>query len=94
LFLPAHAGLAKKGVAYQTDDSNVKKSLAVAVEQVALTSPIAFQLQGYEHNRIMFNAIISRVNQAINNEMSLNDSYTRMQSDVVEGFAAKGIKIP
>lgn len=94
LFLPAHAGLAKKGVAYQTDDSNVKKSLAVAVEQVALTSPIAYQLQGYEHNRIMFNAIISRVNQAINNEMSLNDSFTRMQSDMVEGFAAKGIKIP
>jgi alpha-1,4-digalacturonate transport system substrate-binding protein len=94
LFLPAHAGLAKKGVPYQTDDSNVKKSLAVAVEQVALTSPIAYQLQGYEHNRIMFNAIISRVNQAINNEMSLNDSFTRMQSDMVEGFAAKGIKIP
>ena len=94
LFLPAHAGLAKKGVAYQTDDVNVKKSLSVASEQVALTSPIAFKLQGYEHNRIMFNAIISRVNQAINNEFSLNESFTKMQTDMIDGFAAKGIKIP
>lgn len=94
LFLPAHAGLARKGVAYQTDDVNVKKSLAVAVEQVALTSPLAFRLQGYEHNRIMFNAMISRINQAINNEMTLNESFTRMQADLVDGFAAKGIKLP
>ena len=66
----------------------------MASEQVALTSPIAFKLQGYEHNRIMFNAIISRVNQAINNEFSLNESFTKMQTDMIDGFAAKGIKIP
>jgi alpha-1,4-digalacturonate transport system substrate-binding protein len=72
----------------------VKKSLAVAVTQVATTSPIAFRMQGYEHNRIMFNAMISRINQAINNEMTLTESYTRMQSDIVDGFAAKGIKLP
>jgi len=94
LFLPAHAGLAKKGIPYQTDDVNVKKSLAVAVEQVAATSPIAFRLQGYEHNRIMFNAMISRINQAINNEMTLNESFTRMQTDLIDGFSAKGIKLP
>jgi alpha-1,4-digalacturonate transport system substrate-binding protein len=94
LFLPAHAGLAKKGIPYQTEDVNVKKSLAVAVEQVAATSPIAFRLQGYEHNRIMFNAMISRINQAINNEMTLNESFVRMQTDLVDGFAGKGIKLP
>ena len=93
LFLPAHAGLAKKGINYVTDDANVKKSLAIAVEQVAQTSPIAFKFQGYEHNRILFNAMISRVNQAISGEMSLDDAYTRMQADIVEGFAAKGIKL-
>jgi alpha-1,4-digalacturonate transport system substrate-binding protein len=93
LFLPAHSGLAKKGINYVTDDANVKKSLAIAVEQVAQTSPIAFKFQGYEHNRILFNAMISRVNQAISGEMSLDDAYTRMQADIVEGFAAKGIKL-
>jgi alpha-1,4-digalacturonate transport system substrate-binding protein len=37
--------------------------------------------------------MISRVNQAISGEMSLDDAYTRMQADIVEGFAAKGIKL-
>lgn len=43
---------------------------------------------------MMCNATISRVNQAINNEFSLNESFTKMQADMVDGFAAKGIKIP
>jgi alpha-1,4-digalacturonate transport system substrate-binding protein len=93
LFLPAHSGLAKKGITYQTSDPSVKKSLEVAVAQVAQTSPAAFALQGYEHNRIMFNAMISRLNQAINGEMSMDDALKRMQADIVEGFAAKGIKL-
>ena len=93
LFLPAHLGIAKKGINYVTDDANVKKSLAIAVDQVAQTSPVAFRLQGYEHNRILFNATISRVNQAISGEMSLDDAYTRIQADIVEGLAAKGIKL-
>ncbi|CAN1547785.1 UgpB ABC-type sugar transport system, periplasmic component [Rhabdaerophilaceae bacterium] len=93
LFLPAHVGLAKKGITYQTDDPNVKKSLATALSGIAATSPIAFAYQGYEHNRILFNATIVRLNQAINGEMTLDEAYKRMQADVVEGFAAKGIKI-
>jgi alpha-1,4-digalacturonate transport system substrate-binding protein len=93
LFLPAHAGLARKGVAYRTEDANVKKSLEAAVKAVASTSPTAFAYQGYEHNRILFNATIVRVNQAIAGEMSLDEAYKRMQADVVEGFAAKGIKV-
>jgi len=93
LFLPAHAGLAKKGVPYRTDDANVQKSLDAAVKAVAATSPVAFAYQGYEHNRILFNATIVRLNQAISGEMSLDEAYRRMQADVVEGFAAKGLKV-
>ena len=93
LFLPAHAGLAKKGIAYQTNDPSVKKSLDAAIKAVAATSPTAFAYQGYEHNRILFNATIVRLNQAINGEMSLDEAYKRMQADVVEGFAAKGLKV-
>lgn len=94
LFLPAHAGLAKKGIVYKTDDPSVKASLAVAMTDVTTTSPIAFAYQGYEHNRIMFNAMISRVNQAIAGEMSLQEAFVRMQADIVEGFKAKGIDVP
>ena len=93
LFLPAHTGVAKNGIDYKTDDANIKKSLAVAVGEVGKIAPAAYAFQGYEHNRILFNAMIVRVNQAINGEMSLDDAYKRMQADVVEGFAAKGIKV-
>jgi len=93
LFLPANEAVAAKGVDYQTDDANVKKSLNVAVKELTKTAPLAFKLQGYENNRMVFNAVISRLNQAINGEMSLTDAYTRMQADVVEGLAAKGIKL-
>ncbi|MBV1694112.1 MAG: ABC transporter substrate-binding protein [Hyphomicrobiales bacterium] len=93
LFLPAHTGIAAKGVPYQTDDASVKKSLDVAVGEVGKLSPVAFAYQGYAHNRILFNASITRINQVINGEMSMDDAYKRMQADIVEGFAAKGIKI-
>ncbi|MFI5013937.1 MAG: ABC transporter substrate-binding protein [Hyphomicrobiales bacterium] len=92
-FLPASIGLAKKGVPYKTDLAQVQKSLETAVGEVAKTAPLAYAYQGYEHNRIMFNATISRLNQAIAGEMTLDEAYRRMQADIVEGLAAKGIKL-
>jgi alpha-1,4-digalacturonate transport system substrate-binding protein len=92
-FLPAHKGLAAKGVPYKSEVEGVTKSLAAAAGQVAKISPIAFAYQGYEHNRILFNTSIVRINQAINGEMSLEEAFKRMQADIVEGFAAKGIKV-
>lgn len=89
LFLPAHVGLAKKGVAFQTDVPQAKKSLEIATAQVAKTSPIAFKYQGYANNRAMFNATISRLNQAIAGEMTLDEAYKRMEADVAEALAAK-----
>jgi alpha-1,4-digalacturonate transport system substrate-binding protein len=93
LFLPAHKGVAAKGVAYQSTEAGVKKSLDVAVGEVGKLSPLAYFYQGYEHNRILFVASITRINQAINGEMSLDDAYKRIDADIVEGFAAKGIKL-
>jgi alpha-1,4-digalacturonate transport system substrate-binding protein len=91
-FLPASIGLAKKGVPYKTELPQVQKSLDIAVQEVTKTAPLAFAYQGFEHNRIMFNATITRLNQAISGEMSLDEAYKRMQADIVEGLAAKGIK--
>ncbi|SEC52671.1 carbohydrate ABC transporter substrate-binding protein, CUT1 family [Rhizobiales bacterium GAS188] len=92
-FLPASIGLAKKGVPYKSDLPQVQKSLEIAVQEVAKTAPLAFAYQGFEHNRIMFNATIARLNQAISGEMTLDEAFKRMQADIVEGLAAKGIKL-
>jgi alpha-1,4-digalacturonate transport system substrate-binding protein len=89
LFLPAHTGLAAKGVAFQSDLAQVKKSLEIATAQVGKTSPIAFKYQGYANNRAMFNATIARLNQAIAGEMTLDEAYKRMEADIAEALAAK-----
>src|SRR5262249_10049514 len=91
LFLTAHAGLAAKGIAYKTDMAQVKKSLAAAEANVRTLTQAAYKLQGYQRNRIMFNALIVRLNQAIAGEMSLDDAYARMTQDVADGLKAAGV---
>ena len=92
LFLTASKGLSEKGIQYKTDLSQVTKSLAAASENVKLLSPIAYKLQGYRYNSIVFTAMIVRINQAISGEMSLDDALKRMTEDVAEGLKAQGVK--
>ena len=92
LFLTAHKGLQAKGIAYQTDMPQVKKSLEAAFNNTKALSPVAFQLQGYRLNRVLFTPITVRLNQAIAGEMSLDDAYARMTSDVADGLKASAAK--
>jgi alpha-1,4-digalacturonate transport system substrate-binding protein len=92
LFLTASAGLAAKGIAYKTDLPQVQKSLEAASANVKSLSPIAYKMQGYARNRVLFNTMIVRLNQAIAGEMSLDDALARMTSDVAEGLKAQGSK--
>ncbi len=92
LFLTAHAGLMAKGIAYKTDMKQVQKSLEAAAANAAALSPTAYKLQGYLRNRIMFNALIVRLNQAIAGEMSLDDAFARMTSDLADGLKAAGVR--
>lgn len=92
LFLPASAGLEQKGIAYKADLPQLQKSLAAAAENAKQLSPLAYKLQGYRYNRILFNAMIVRINQAVAGEMSLDDALARMNQDVAEGLKAQGVK--
>jgi alpha-1,4-digalacturonate transport system substrate-binding protein len=92
LFLTASAGLSAKGIQYKSDLPQVQKSLAAASENVKRLSPIAYRLQGYRYNRIIFNAMIVRLNQAIAGEMSLDDALARMNQDLADGLKAQGVK--
>ncbi|MBF2735648.1 MAG: carbohydrate ABC transporter substrate-binding protein [Betaproteobacteria bacterium AqS2] len=89
LFIPGHVGLSAKGIDFQTDNPNAKHALGVFAEHIGEISPTAFQLQGYPFNRVMFNAAISRVNQAIVGEMSLDEAYGRIEQDVEQQIAEK-----
>lgn len=89
LFIPGHIGLSSKGIDFDTDDPNAKRALEIFSEHIGEISPIAFKYQGYPFNRVMFNAAISRINQAIVGEMSLDDAYERITADVEQQIAEK-----
>ncbi|MEM9010947.1 MAG: ABC transporter substrate-binding protein [Pseudomonadota bacterium] len=87
LFVPAHLGLAETGVDFQTDNPLAEHALSTFAGAVPSISPVAFDLQGYQYNRVMFNALISRLGQAIVGEMTLDEAYERMEADVEQQIA-------
>lgn len=89
LFVPAHLGLSKAGVDFDTDNPLAKHALETFAGAVGSISPVAFDLQGYVFNRVMFNAIVSRLGQAIVGEMTLDEAYGRMEQDITQQIEEK-----
>ncbi len=89
LFVPGHLGLAKQGLEYKNASPQGKAALKVFSEGVSQISPVANKLQGYVHNRVIFNAVISRLGQAIAGEASLDEAYKRIESDVQQQIAER-----
>ena len=50
---------------------------------------VAVDLQAHVDNRIMFNAIISRLGQAIVGEMTMEEAWARMDEDVEKQLKEK-----
>lgn len=89
LFIPGHLGLAQGGVDFATDDERANHALKTFAGAVPGISPIAYALQGYPNNRIMFNALISRLGEAIVGELTLDEAFGRMSDDVEKQIAEK-----
>ncbi|WP_422383073.1 ABC transporter substrate-binding protein [Roseibium album] len=89
LFIPGHLGLATGGVDFATDDPRAKHALETFANAVPGISPTAFDLQGYANNRVMFNALISRLGEAIVGELTLDQAFDRMTQDVEKQLAEK-----
>jgi alpha-1,4-digalacturonate transport system substrate-binding protein len=87
--IPAHAGVAKKGVDYKISPQS-KAALATFVADVPKLSPIAYRIQGYRLNRAIFNPTAARLGQAIVGEMSLDDALKRISADIDEQVKAAG----
>jgi alpha-1,4-digalacturonate transport system substrate-binding protein len=89
LFVPGHLGLSAKGVDYPTASPLAKAALGVFTKQVASISPLAYQLQGYPFNRIIFNAVISRVGQVVAGESKPDEAYKRIEADITQQIAER-----
>jgi alpha-1,4-digalacturonate transport system substrate-binding protein len=85
--IPAHAALAKKGVAYNVSPP-AKAALGTFSSEVGKLSPIAYRLQGYKYNRALFNPTAQRLGQAVAGEISLDDALKRLAADIDEQLKA------
>ena len=54
-------------------------------------SPIAFDLQAYAYNRIVFDSFRDRITQVLTGELSLDEAFVRMQEDVDKTLEEAGI---
>ncbi len=82
--IPAHAGLAKKGVNYSTATPAARAALSTFSGGVANLAPTAYQFQGYRFNRAIMLPTVARVTQAIVGEMSTDEAMTKIATDMAD----------
>jgi alpha-1,4-digalacturonate transport system substrate-binding protein len=82
--IPAHAGLAKRGVAYPGATPQARAALSTFSAGVASLSPVAYQFQGYKFNRAIMLPTVTRVTQAIVGEMSPDEAMTKIAADMAD----------
>ena len=80
--IPAHAGLAKKGVNYASALPSAKAALGVFGTGVASLAPVAYQFQGYKFNRAIMLPTVARVTQVIVGEMGADEAVNKISADM------------
>jgi alpha-1,4-digalacturonate transport system substrate-binding protein len=87
LFLPAHQGVAAKGVDFKSNDPNVKKSLEVFLKATQTVDPLALKMQSYKWSGAIYAAVVSRLGQVVAGEAQLPEAYARIEEDVRQKVA-------
>ncbi len=82
--IPAHAGLAKKGVKYPSATPQAQAALSVFSAGVASLSPVAYAFQGYKFNRAIMFPTVTRVTQAIVGEMTVTEADAKIAADMAD----------
>ena len=80
--IPAHAGLAKKGVNYANAQPAARAALGVFGAGVAQLSPVAYKFQGYKYNRALMLPTVSRVTQALVGELNTDEAINKINADM------------
>jgi alpha-1,4-digalacturonate transport system substrate-binding protein len=85
--IPAHAGVAAAGVAYEGASPEAAAALNGWSAQVGKLEPIAFAYQGHPNNRAMFNITVTRVSQAVAGELTVPEAMDRIKDDLAAAMA-------
>ena len=84
--IPAHAGLAKKGVNYTGANAASKAALGVFSGGVSTLAPAAYQFQGFKFNRAIMLPTVTRVTQAIVGEMGTDEAVNKISADMKDAI--------
>jgi len=84
--IPAHAGLAKKGVAYPGAQPAAQAALGVFSQGVGSLVPVAYDFQGYKFNRAIMLPTVARVTQAIVGEMGTDEALNKINADMKDAI--------
>ncbi|MEZ5647381.1 MAG: extracellular solute-binding protein [Alphaproteobacteria bacterium] len=85
LQIPAHKGLAKKGLDYGSQASPAAvAALKVFTANYDKLLPQSHQLQGYSKNAAIFNAIATYLSQAITGGLTLDEAYKKIDEEVAQ----------
>ncbi len=82
LFLPAHKGVLAKELDFRTDDPQAKAALNGFVEASKSLSDEARKLPGWLWSDAVYGALVTRVSQAAAGEMTVDEAFTRIDSDI------------
>jgi alpha-1,4-digalacturonate transport system substrate-binding protein len=82
LFIPGHLGLAEAGVDFDAELPATVDALSTFASQVPKLHATAYALQGYQYNRVVFDAVRDRLTQVFVGELSLDQAIERMQDDI------------
>lgn len=85
--VPAHQALQSASLDYDVSPQS-KQAMSVFTQTAAALSPLAYKLQGYRYNRVLFDATADRLSQAIAGQITLDQAYDRITSDIAAKLAA------
>ncbi len=85
--VPANVALQSAALSYDLSPAG-KQAMAVFSQSATALAPVAYQLQGYRYNRVIFDATADRLSQVIAGQISLDQAYERIASDIASRLAA------
>ncbi len=90
LFIPGHLGLAEAGIDFETDVEPAAQALAMFSSEVPKLHPVAYDLQAYPFNFVVFDSIRDRLTQVFVGELTLDEALERAQADIDEVLREQG----
>jgi len=86
--IPAEQTLLKAGVEFKSLSPAGAAAMKSFLASAQKLDPLAYKLQGYKYNRVIFDATVNRLSQAIAGQLTLDQAYQRITEDIKQQLAA------